>query len=145
MGDVALTFLPVRISLALLRRKRGRVAQSVEQGIENPRVGGSIPSPATTLLLAIMMGVGGCGDRCEVLCQRTGDALASCRPDGMSWADVGARSRTNFVSSCRADWDRARQELSSGELSAALDVCDDTTDEVDQLSCEELISIYVDP
>jgi hypothetical protein len=26
---------------------RGRVAQLVEQGIENPRVGGSIPSPAT--------------------------------------------------------------------------------------------------
>ena len=25
----------------------GRVAQLVEQGIENPRVGGSIPSPAT--------------------------------------------------------------------------------------------------
>jgi hypothetical protein len=25
-----------------------RVAQSVEQGIENPRVGGSIPSPGTT-------------------------------------------------------------------------------------------------
>jgi hypothetical protein len=27
--------------------KFGRVAQLVEQGIENPRVGGSIPSPAT--------------------------------------------------------------------------------------------------
>ncbi len=27
---------------------RGQVAQSVEQGIENPRVGGSIPSLATT-------------------------------------------------------------------------------------------------
>src|SRR5690606_9333102 len=29
-------------------RISGRVAQLVEQGIENPRVGGSIPSPATT-------------------------------------------------------------------------------------------------
>jgi hypothetical protein len=28
-----------------------RVAQSVEQGIENPRVGGSIPPPGTTYLL----------------------------------------------------------------------------------------------
>ena len=28
----------------------GRVAQLVEQGIENPRVGGSIPSPATSFL-----------------------------------------------------------------------------------------------
>ena len=28
-------------------KRSGRVAQLVEQGIENPRVGGSIPSPAT--------------------------------------------------------------------------------------------------
>ena len=26
---------------------KGRIAQSVEQGIENPRVGGSIPPPGT--------------------------------------------------------------------------------------------------
>ena len=29
----------------------GRIAQSVEQGIENPRVGGSIPPPATIFLI----------------------------------------------------------------------------------------------
>jgi len=63
----------------------------------------------------------------------------------MSWADVGARSRADFVNDCRADWDRARQELSSGELAAALDVCSDTTDALDDLTCEELITIYVDP
>src|SRR5688572_18515191 len=34
---------------AVTRLVTGRVAQLVEQGIENPRVGGSIPSPATTL------------------------------------------------------------------------------------------------
>lgn len=28
---------------------KGRVAQLVEQGTENPRVGGSIPSPATNI------------------------------------------------------------------------------------------------
>jgi hypothetical protein len=28
-------------------RPVARIAQSVEQGIENPRVGGSIPSPGT--------------------------------------------------------------------------------------------------
>ncbi len=31
-------------------RSVARIAQSVEQGIENPRVLGSIPSPGTTLL-----------------------------------------------------------------------------------------------
>ena len=30
-------------------KQQGRVAQSVEQGIENPRVGGSIPSSATII------------------------------------------------------------------------------------------------
>ncbi len=30
---------------------QGQVAQSVEQGTENPRVGGSIPSLATTTLI----------------------------------------------------------------------------------------------
>jgi hypothetical protein len=34
--------------LATRNPSSGRVAQLVEQGIENPRVGGSIPSPATT-------------------------------------------------------------------------------------------------
>ncbi len=33
-----------------LMRPVARIAQSVEQGIENPRVLGSIPSPGTTLL-----------------------------------------------------------------------------------------------
>ena len=32
-------------------KHKGRVAQLVEQGIENPRVGGSIPSSATILFM----------------------------------------------------------------------------------------------
>jgi hypothetical protein len=44
----------MRLFRAAQRRgvKHGRVAQLVEQGIENPRVGGSIPSPATMLQTA---------------------------------------------------------------------------------------------
>ena len=34
-------------------RPVARIAQSVEQGIENPRVLGSIPSPGTTFLLVL--------------------------------------------------------------------------------------------
>ena len=34
-----------------LMRPVARIAQSVEQGIENPRVLGSIPSPGTTILV----------------------------------------------------------------------------------------------
>ena len=43
------TRLPLRRrQCAAQQDPSGRVAQLVEQGIENPRVGGSIPSPATT-------------------------------------------------------------------------------------------------
>ncbi len=83
-----------------------------------------------------------CGDKCEVLCQQTGDALATCRPDALSWADLGASSRADFVSNCRNDWDRARLDLSSGELSTALEVCADTTSSLSDLSCEELVALY---
>ena len=134
--------LTARISLRVLEGTPGRVAQSVEQGIENPCVGGSIPSLATTLILIASLMSAACGDKCEVLCQQTGDALATCRPDGLSWADVGARSRADFVSNCRGDWDRARLDLSSGQLSAALDVCAETTDALGDVTCEELIAIY---
>ena len=39
--------LPNAARPRIMPRSPGRVAQLVEQGIENPRVGGSIPSPAT--------------------------------------------------------------------------------------------------
>ena len=39
--------LTLRGTAALIRVPDGRIAQSVEQWIENPRVGGSIPPPAT--------------------------------------------------------------------------------------------------
>ncbi len=45
--------LTLRESAALIRVPDGRIAQSVEQWIENPRVGGSIPPPATIYLLLI--------------------------------------------------------------------------------------------
>ena len=42
-----LTYHP-QIQRAFAQRQCARIAQLVEQRIENPRVGGSIPSPGTT-------------------------------------------------------------------------------------------------
>jgi hypothetical protein len=42
------------IRASLKQHLSARIAQSVEQGIENPRVGGSIPPPGTTNLKACM-------------------------------------------------------------------------------------------
>ena len=39
-----------------LMRSVARIAQSVEQGIENPRVGGSIPPPGTTIRSTLVRG-----------------------------------------------------------------------------------------
>ena len=128
---------------------RGRIAQLVEQGIENPRVGGSTPSLATTLapplLLLILVALSACGDRCEQLCQSVGEDLAACRPASWSWADFGARSQGDFVNTCESSWERTRNALTSAEASAALDVCDETADRLLVLSCEVIVELYVEP
>ncbi len=155
---VPLTLTMPTITCAEPSGSRGRIAQLVEQGIENPRVGGSNPSLATTpsssprgrvesryrrrgALLAVALAVvSGCGDRCDRLCERLGDALATCRPASLTWNDLGAR--TGFVNTCQDDWDRARSQLASAQASAALDACDDTSSTLEELSCEELVALY---
>lgn len=120
----------------------GRVAQLVERGIENPCVGGSIPSPAIrTLLVALLLG--GCGDNCEQLCAQTAQRLAACKPDSLAWADLGARSRAEFSSDCRSDWERVSADLTVSDLRVALDVCDETSRDLSRLSCEELNALYI--
>ena len=44
-------------------RPVARIAQSVEQGIENPRVLGSIPSPGTTIHMASLKRVAFCAQK----------------------------------------------------------------------------------
>ncbi len=128
----------------------------VEQGIENPRVGGSIPSLATTFILRsrpllvglLLVGglplVGGCGDQCEQLCVQASTRLQRCKPDGMDWRDLGARSRNDFANSCRTDWERVSSDLTATEVREALDVCRDTRAALDELSCDEVAAIYAE-
>ena len=118
----------------------GRIAQLVEQGIENPRVGGSTPSPATALLAALFLSA--CGDRCEALCRHVADRVEQCRPESITWADLGATSRGNFQRECEEAWDRTRLDLSANDLRLALDDCEAASQEIDTLSCDELIALY---
>ena len=133
----------------------GRVAQLVEQRIENPRVGGSIPSSATTsqlhvgdsmsrwTLLLCVLGMG-CGDGCERLCREVGQRLNQCFESGASWEDVDARSRQDFVGRCQDDWDRTRAQLTTSDLGEAVDVCVDGRVELDAFDCTELQLLYAD-
>ena len=121
----------------------------VERGIENPCVGGSTPSLATTsgLLLALVT-LAACGDqcltcdRCERLCVDVGESVAACLTDELSWQDLGARSETDFVRTCRDDWDEVRADLTSRELELAIDVCDAARDDLGTLDCDEVVGLY---
>ena len=124
---------------------KGRIAQLVEQGIENPRVGGSTPSPATAALLVAIVLPAGCRlftDRCEDLCDEVADQVALCRPESISWIDLGATSKNDYVETCRDQWDRVTIDLSANDLRLALDDCREAKDEVETLSCDEIVALY---
>ena len=128
------------------RDSHGQVAQLVEQGTENPRVGGSIPSLATSLVLAMMM-LSACGDRCEALCSTVSDAIEECMEsdpawNSVSWTDLGARGRTEWARQCRRDWGRTSGPLANHELEEALDLCGQSLEDVRIMPCDELLRLY---
>jgi hypothetical protein len=122
----------------------GQVAQLVEQGTENPRVGGSIPSLATATLLLGWTLLVGCGDKCEVLCTNVTRELGRCKPDSLSWNDLGARNRSDFSNECRQQWDRERIDLSASDLRLSLETCADANQELEDLNCEQIMALYGD-
>jgi hypothetical protein len=91
---------------------------------------------------ALLLGCAGCGDKCEVLCQQVGNELATCKPASLTWNNLGARSRAHFVSQCRTQWGRERLDLTASDLRLALQACRDTTQALDDLSCEEIVALY---
>ena len=140
--DGAAEHTPVGCSTS---QPHGQVAQLVEQGTENPRVGGSIPSLATTFSLCVALFLSGCGgDRCEVLCREVAARLKQCKPESLSWTDLGAHNRTDFVNECRQQWERGRLDLSASDLRLSLDACADTNREIELFTCEEIVALYAD-
>ena len=123
----------------------GRVAQLVEQRIENPCAGGSSP-PLAMFALACLSLLVACGDHCENLCQRTADRLTVCKEDSLSWPDMGARNKADFVNQCWSDWDRENSQLSAPALREALDVCAESGRDLrgdERLTCGEMLALYV--
>jgi hypothetical protein len=85
----------------------------------------------------------GCGDKCEQLCTNTAAELQACKPDSLSWQDLGARGRNDFVNQCRNQWGRQRLDLSATDLRLALQACQDTSQDLGSVSCEELLALYL--
>ena len=124
----------------------GQIAQLVEQGTENPRVGGSIPSLATTTFLLMLLIPAGCSlleDRCERLCNQTGSALADCKDDAWAWEDVGASSKNGFVNECQQRWQDVSADLGARDLELALADCKLAEETLDDLNCSELLPVYL--
>ncbi len=138
---------------ALADSSHGRVAQLVEQRTENPRVGGSNPSPATFFALSLFAWLGtGCGqDSCDELCAEMSWRMSLCVdewPEG--WSEVGARGRNNFRRACQNQWADQRAQLESWELDDAFDQCDETSVALRRAdnrgtTCDELRALYIEP
>ena len=141
----------------------GQIAQSVEQRIENPRVGGSIPSLATffpfwralctgSALCVTLVGCGNpCGvvwnDQCEKLCCQVAKTLDECDSESWTWMDLGASNKDEFVRNCFQDWDDLNGDLTTYEAQQAIQVCDTTRESIEYESgdaqCDELLGIYL--
>ena len=122
----------------------GLVAQSVEQGIENPCVGGSIPSQATFLFLPLALLLAGCTEPCETACQRTAFAIGQCIGDwSVDWSDLGASSQTNFRERCQETWQQSAANLESRELEEAMTRCEELQADVLELDCDTLRALYI--
>ncbi len=135
----------------------GQIAQSVEQGIENPRVGGSTPSLATfsqrhqaPLVALFVLGLSGCGvDACDQLCVDAAALVDGC-VDGwpIGWESLGAPGQVGFRNRCQQDWSDRRARLESWELDEALDQCEAGSDALersvaDGSTCDQLRALYV--
>lgn len=126
---------------------QGRVAQLVERGIENPCVGGSTPSLATTLDVFLFAALfvackNPLWDRCERLCSDVASRVEACVGTELAWADVGAASRRDFAKQCRRGWVDETRALTSRELELGLTVCDDARDAVSDWTCAEVVERY---
>lgn len=118
----------LRTEIARVPFQLGQVAQLVEQGTENPRVGGSTPSLATIFLLVGL--VAGCGnDSCEQLCDTTRTRVRGCLDEWpVGWEAFDATSAADFRSQCRESWAATRADLEPRELEDALDQCQESVD-----------------
>jgi hypothetical protein len=133
-----------------LRLKQGQVAQLVEQGTENPRVGGSIPSLATffSLLVCTLLGCSS-QDDCEELCTRTANRLSTCIAGWPTvWDDFGATGRRSYINGCQNRWAEVRIDLEPRELDDALDQCQESLDALDQMkddgeTCADLRALFL--
>ena len=129
------------------KKLQGRVAQLVEQGIENPCVGGSSPPRATFFTrlasVAFLIQALGCSDPCIRTCSNAANAVGECVNDwSLDWGDLGANGKTQFKDNCEQSWARTAATLESRELEQAFLQCESVNEEMNDLTCDDLLVLY---
>ena len=94
--------------------------------------------------------LGGCAqspfssDSCERLCGEVTVRIAGCRESwGVDWQDLGAKKQSNFRSACVQQWKIDRAAMEPREIDLAHTECDDASDELVDLNCEQLRALYL--
>ena len=122
----------------------GRVAQLVEQGTENPCVGGSSPPSATLFFLGVL--VTGCQtDKCIVLCSRMEEQVRTCIEEWPTeWEHLNASSAAEFQESCQNEWTARSTDMELRERQQAQDQCQETIKSLEAREdpCNLLRTIY---
>ncbi len=119
----------------------------VEQRIENPRVGSSILSLATSLAAITLTACGGLGafgpfeDDCEATCRIAARELDACLDD-VDWAELGATGELDWRQQCQEDWEVMRRDLSELQRDQALASCAEMREVARTATCEELEALY---
>ena len=129
--------------------QNGQIAQSVEHGIENPGVGGSIPSLATFFCVAAL-GFGCSPDPCVGLCKETTTALGECMEAwSLDWEDFDASNKRDFQDRCSNRWGEVRSNLVARELEDAREQCEEASVSLNlaikaEERCDLLRALYLD-
>jgi hypothetical protein len=122
----------------------GRVAQLVEQGTENPCVGGSSP-PSATFLLISLISTGCQTDKCKRLCTEIEITVSECMDDWpVEWEHLDASSASEFGESCQNQWITLSESMEIRERQQAQEQCQQTIVEIrlEDDPCELLRGIY---
>ncbi len=101
--------------------------------------------PRSLLIAAALPWISACGaDDCETLCSRAAGRVDRCLEGwSVTWADLGAESRSDWRVRCQDDWAATRADLEPREVQLAVEACGDTLSVLPDLTCADLEAVYL--
>jgi hypothetical protein len=124
----------------LVGKRRDRLARDVRR-----RVPGLSALVRAGVLAAVVL-IAACGDRCQTLCDDVANRVQRCHGD-IPWSDLenSPSGKREFLTDCQQQWDEVSADLGPREVQLALDQCAQSRDTLSDLSCDEVMALYVVP